>query len=355
MVPHFTGRQRECDEVTGHVTSESTRIVSIWGSPGFGKTSVATAVGHRLHSEGLPVYFLSLRGVQSKADLTSKLLSFFRRPATSYQPSQPLSLDDELFRLLSEIPDHLLLILDNADELLESGVPGAKQDFITFVEDILTQSKMVTVLITTRESLEFMNVRFQGHQSVRIRPLDESSSQSLVHELLQNVKPSDCKRITQSCERVPLAMKLMCSFISEDDVQPSQVLDGFMESLKSNNIVDMLDNPDYPSNLRLKALFDSSFQRLSAQEKEALVSLSFLPECFDLTVAAAVLGISQIPLVKKILLGLRRKSFLDSSSRPGSFLIHKLVESFARERGEHEMKETIVNATSRLHQFYEGK
>ena len=93
MVPHFTGRQKECEEITGHVTSESARIVSIWGSPGFGKTSVAIAVGHHLDSQGLPVYFLSLRGLQSKADLVSKLLSFFRRPFTNGQQQQRLSLE----------------------------------------------------------------------------------------------------------------------------------------------------------------------------------------------------------------------------------------------------------------------
>ena len=352
MVPHFTGRQRECDEITGHVTSESTRIVSIWGSPGFGKTSVATAVGHRLHSHGLPVYFLSLRGVQSRAELSSKLLSLFRRPATNDQPSQRLSLHDELYRVLSEISDPFALILDNADEFFGSGVPEVKEDFIHFLEDILRRTEKVTFVLTTRESFEFMNVHFQGHQAVRIRPLDGSSSQTLVNELLPNAGPSDCIRITQICGHVPLAMKLLCSSISEDDVKPSQVLDDFMVSLESNNIVEMLDNPDYPSNLRLKLLFDSSFQRLSAQEKEALVSLSVLPESFDLTVAAAVLGISQTSVAKKILHSLRRKSLLDSSSKPGSFVLHQLLLSFASQRGEHEMKETVLDAKSRWCAFY---
>ena len=352
MVPHFTGRQRECDEITGHLTSESTRIVSIWGSPGFGKTSVATAVGHHLHSQGLPVYFLSLRGVQSRADLTSKLLSLFRRPATNDQPSQRLSLDDELFQLLSEMYDPFVLILDNADELFGSRVPKEKEDFTNFLEEILRRTKKLTFVITTRESFEFLNVQLQGHQAVRIRPLDESSSQTLVDELLPNATPSNCIRITQICGHVPLAIKLLCSSISEDDVLPSQVLDDFMVSLESNNIVDMLDNPDYPSNLRLKLLFDSSFQRLSAKEKEALVSLSVIPESFDLAVAAAVLGISQTPVAKKILHSLRRKSLLDSSSKSGSFTMHQLLLSFASQRGEHEMKETVLDAKSRLCAFY---
>ena len=127
MVPDFTGRQREVEEITGHVTSGSTRIVSIWGSPGFGKTSVAIAVGHHLHSRGLPVYYLSLRGLQSKADLASKLLSLFRRPVPSdHKNQQRLSIDEELCYLLREMSDHFTIILDNADDLL-SGGPNMKR------------------------------------------------------------------------------------------------------------------------------------------------------------------------------------------------------------------------------------
>ena len=307
MVPHFTGRQNEVEEITGHVSSESTRIVSIWGSPGFGKTSVAIAVGHRVDSQGLPVYFLSLRGLQSKADLTSKLLSVFtsssslnsRRRATNDQQQHRLSLDDELFQLFNEISDPFVLILDNVDDLLESETAKYKQDFTHFLEEILMRTEKVTFVITTRQSLEFMNVQFQGHQALRICPLDEFSSQDLVKELLPNATASDCTQIQKICTHVPLAMKLLCSFVSQDDVDRSQVLDDFTRSLESTDIVKILDNPDYPSHLRIRPLFDSSFQGLSAQEKEALVSLSVLPGSFDLKVAAAVLGMSKHLAAKK--------------------------------------------------------
>ena len=353
MVPHFTGRQKEIEEIAGHVTSGSTSIVSIWGSPGFGKTSVAIAVGHHLHSQGLPVYFLSLRGLQSKADLTSKLLGFFRRPATNDQQKQRPSVDDELFQLFNEISDPFVLILDNADDLLESGMAKVKEDFTHFLEEILRRAEKVTFVITTRESLEFMNVQFQGHQAVRICPLDELSSQNLVKELLPNAIASDCTRIQQICGQVPLAMKLLCSSILEDDVDGrSEVLHDLTRSSESSDILEMLDNPDYPSHLRMKLLFDSSFRRLSAQEKEAVVSLSVLPQSFDIKVAAAVLGMSKILPAKNILKTLWRRSFLDSGSKSGLFTIHKLLQSFAREKGEHEMKETILNAKSRLRVFY---
>ena len=351
MVPHFTGRQKECEDIASHLTSGSARIVSIWGSPGFGKTSVAIAIGHHLHSQGLPVYYLSLRGVKSKADLASKLLSLFKLPASEQQNQQYSSVDDEISYLLSELSEPFTIVLDNADELL-SGGPEVKEDFTHFLADILRRTEKLTLVITTRESLEFMNVQFQDHQGVRISPLHESSSLSLVNELLSNATVTDCKRVSKICGHVPLAMKLLCSSISEDDAELSQVLDDLMESLQNHNIVEILDNPDYPSDLRLKLLFDSSFQRLSSQEKEALVSLSVLPESFDLTVAAAVLDISEISVAKRVLHNLRRKSLLESSSEPETFLMHQLILSFANQRGQTEMKEVLLKSKARLCAFY---
>ena len=228
-----------------------------------------------------------------------------------------------------------------------------KEDFTHYLEEILKRTEKVTFLITTRESLEFMNVQFQAHQAVRICPLDELSSRTLVKELLPSATTSNCTRIQQICGQVPLAMKLLCSSISEDDVKNrGQALDVFTKCLESNDIVEMLDNPDYPSHLRLKLLLDSSFQRLSVQQKVALVSLSVLPESFDLKIASAVLGLSQIFAVKNILQTLRRRSFLDSDPKSGLFTIHKLIQSFARETGEQEMKEPILDAKSRLRAFY---
>ena len=350
-VPYFTGRQKECDEIIGHLFSESTRIVSICGSPGFGKTSVAVAVGHEVQSRGLPVFWLSLRGLRSKADLTSKLLSFFRQPSKNTFSSQHLSRDDELCQLFSEISDDLVFILDNADDLLESGLPKVnREEVVEFLEEILRRNQNVKFAITTRESFGFLNLHLEFHQSVRIRPLEEASSRSLVHELLPDASISDCKRITQICGHVPLAIKLLCSSISEDSAQPSQFLNELLVS-STESIVEMLDSPGYPTNHRLRFLFNSSFERLCKQEKEALVSFSVLPENFDTEVAASVLG-KTVRLTKNILQSLERKSLLDSSLERRSFKMHKLLQLFARERGNDEMKEIFDDSKSRLHAYY---
>ena len=340
MVPNFIGRQSEVEEIIGHVTSESTRLVSIWGSPGFGKTSVAIAVGHALQTQGLPVYWISLRGLQSKAGLTSKILSLLRQPTINNQPSdQRLSLDDEICQLFNKISKQSVFILDNADDLLESGCPKVKKEVMQLLEEILRQNPRVTCIVTTRESLEFMDIHFQGHQGLRVRTLDKASTKSLIHELLPNASAADCIEVAHICGQVPLAIKLMCSLISEDNSLPSHFLDDFKAS-STESIVSMLD------------IFDSSFQRLTAQEQEALISLSILPENFTTEVAAVVLGTKSGFKAKRMLQNLRRKSLIDSGSKPGTFTMHKLLQSFSKEKEDTEINKTILNAKGRLNAFY---
>ena len=260
MVPHFTGRDAECDEIIGHVTTESTRLVSIWGSPGFGKTSIAIAVGHRLQERELPVYFLSLRGLKSKSDLISKFLSLYRNSGIlETDILQSLSTDDELGLIFDRLSDRCVIILDNADDLFECGVPNVKEEVINLIGELLNRSDKVTFLLTTREALSFLDLHFQGHMAVRVRELDKLSSQALARELLPEASTSDLTKVSQICGQVPLAIKLLCSSIFYFD-RSGQYLDELMEC--SDKLVKMLDDADYPRNLRMKTLFDSSFQRL---------------------------------------------------------------------------------------------
>lgn len=289
----------------------------------------------------------------SKADLTSKFLGFLRQrlSLTNDQTSQQLSLDDELCETFSKISDSFVCILDNADDLLETGSPNVKDEVIDLLEKIMRSNEKVKFLLTSRESLQFVDLRFPGHKGSRIGQLDNISSQELVHKLLPMASVSDCKKITQVCGHVPLAIKLLCSSILEDGpVELSQYLENYLEA--STDIIQMLDNPDYPNSMRLQVLFGTSFQRLSEEEKRALVSLAILPDSFDVDIATAVLGLANTARTNQVLKRLRRKSLLDSGTRHGLFSIHKLIQTYSREKGEQEMRETVSRAKSRIRAYY---
>ena len=166
---HFTGRENECEEIIGHLTSDSTQIVSVWGPPGFGKTSAAIAVGHRLQKCGLPVYFISLRGLHSKGDLTSKLLSHFRTDESAKQGLKP---EHEIGFIFERLSDPCVLILDNADDLLECGEPHVKEETLNLLKDIFNRSENAKFLLTTREPnglFGYVSTGTQVHQNRRTR------------------------------------------------------------------------------------------------------------------------------------------------------------------------------------------
>lgn len=353
MVPHFTGRKEECEKIVRYMTSQTTRLVTISGSPGFGKTSLAIAVGHDLKRQALPVYFVSLRKVKSADDLTLELLKCVSPTPSNIENKEP-SRSIELCRILAKIPMQFFIVLDNADDLFENSGEETSQEVLDLLEKLFARSTNVTFLCTARMNLhEFLEIRFPGDESLNIAPLDYQSSHKLAQEIHPEANESDCLRIADICGRVPLAIKLLCGLFGEDCITQdiTHFLDEFSRS--SESIIDLLDNPDSPSGLRLKTLFESSFKRLSQEEQEAFVSLSvFVDETFKEQAAVKVIGRHEF-IAQGTLNRLKRKCLIDSSNPEAKLLsFHPLIKTFAVEKGQHDMKEIATEARTRFLNHY---
>ena len=347
-IPHFYGRQKECEAILDHLTgSENTRLVDIWGSPGFGKTSVAINIAHRLLKNRIPVYFVSLRGMRGKDELISKLLSIF----ADVKQTPHLLPSHWLIQCLRQVQNPFVLILDNADDLLESGDTKTKEEVLKLTEDILAEISHIKLLFTTRESLDYLGYRVALHLE-KVGKLDEISSASLVEVLLPDVSTNNCRSIMKECGQVPLAMQLMCSSMREEHLSCDEVL----EELKHSTIVQVLDNESYSDEARLKNVINRSFLRLGEKEKEAFVSLAVFPGTFGLEEARAVLPqlteSERSTRSKRILRSLERKSLIESNNDFGSFSIHPLLRSFVVEKTLSDDKIRAVFHTAQLC-FYE--
>jgi tetratricopeptide (TPR) repeat protein len=346
MVPHFIGRQQKVEDISRALTSTSAQVVSVSGPPGFGKTSLAIAVGHQLRQLGLPVYFLSLRSVKTAEELISDLLNTF-----THAPSDVTGRErSKLCGLLRAIPFKICIILDNADVLFESG-GETSQEVLDLLEKIFSHCKNVSFLLTTRASLQsVLGRKFAGHTSVGVVSLDRKSSQMLVQELVPAADESECCRVAEICGDVPLAIKLLCGQIVDEKKSASQFLDHF--SCSSKTIVALLDDPDAPNDQRLNVLFESNFKRLSREEQEAFVCLSvFVSEVFDEQAAVKVIGGDE-DTAKKTLLRLKRKYLVEgNSSEPVLFSFHPLIRSFGSEKAAG-MKEIACEAERRFLRYY---
>ena len=259
-ISHFVGRQEECGAVLNHLTNGDTRLVGIWGPPEFGKTPLAINVAYHLREMKVPIYFTSLRGMKSKDELVSKLLSIF----TDAKQAFYVSPSHWLIQCLQQLEKKtFVLILDNADDLLESGDSKLKDDFLRFTEEILAQCCYIKLLFTTRERLDYLSHKLSIHQE-RVGVLDKVSSVSLVQQcLVKSVSDSDCNCIVNVCGRVPLAMRLMCGIMEEENVSLSELL----EELEASPLVEVLDDESFLDDAQLKVIINRSFKRLPGEER----------------------------------------------------------------------------------------
>ena len=322
MIPHFVGRLEECRAILDQLTNGSTRLVDVWGPPGFGKTSVAIDVAHQLRQMKIPVYFTSLRGMTTKDDLVSKLLGIFVDAKQAFHVSP----SDWLIQCLQQQQTPFVLILDNADDLLESGDTKVKEDMLRFTEDILAQCSHIKILITSRESHEYLSYKFPIHLE-RVGVLDDNDSGYLVKTLLPDVSESDRNNIVKACGQVPLAMRLMCSMVREENVSVSELL----EETKISPLVEVLDNERFSNDARLKTIINTSFQRVTAHERDAFVSLAVFPGRFGIHETKAMLNLKTIPKTKKRIASLKRKALIECTGDFESFAIHSLLRSFVEE------------------------
>lgn len=341
----FFGRQQECDAILHHLTSGDTRLVDVWGPPGFGKTSVAIEVAHHLREKHIPTYFIPVRGMKSKDELVSKLLSIFTdtKQATHISPSHMV------IQCLREFQNPFVVILDNADDLLESEDVQQREEVLRLTEEILGQCNLIRLLFTTRGSLDYLRHRGPIHL-VKVEELEEESSADLVRSMLPGIKDDECMQVVKACGQVPLALGLMCSTMNDENLSVIELLD----ELKDAPLVDVLDNERLPSDSRLKVIINTSFERFTDEEKKSFVSLAVFPGCFGIEEANCVLGFTKTRATTRILRSLQQKSFINCHDSQESFTIHSLLQSFIEEKclKDDEIRDAFRSAQLRFYNYF---
>ena len=318
-VPLFTGRQDEIAEIIELITDESTRLVNIWGSPGFGKTSTAIAAAHRLLGLGYPVYFFKFQGISKVDEFLSKILSIFKSKLVDVS----LLPQDRLVSIFREVPSPIILVFDNLDDLL----PSAK--LITALEEILDSSANVNVIFTTRELLETMRDRVKGFRNVRIRPMTQVSCVEFVRQLHPSFSESIVDKVVTISSHVPLAMKLVASLVENSSVELAKQM---LEEMDSSE--NLLKEIDCPCEKKMQQLFEASFNRLSSNDKDALISLTvFESSVINKDVAIKIFSGEEKTASKsaRSFQTLVKKSLIDVDQNCKYYSIHPLIYFFVKD------------------------
>lgn len=312
------GRERECDDLKALLSAERTRIVSLVGAGGNGKTLLAVHLGARFQ-EQLPVWFVSLEAATDEHDLIAAVARALHFPL--YEAAPPLE----------QIADYLadkrgLLILDNADTIAEQAG--------RFIAAIERRCGSMKILTTSRAPLEIARAAVYRLSGLPMpgstdAELTESAAFRLVNHEARSGNPDHAfekleydafRELCQVVHGSPLALRLAAQWrrilpTSEIVARIRTGLD-FLRTRES-------DIPDRQRSIR--SVFAGSWTLLSEDERRGLARLSIFSGGFD---ALGAEGAGGLPL--SILLRLEQNGLIERAGGD-RFILHPLVKEYARE------------------------
>jgi predicted ATPase/class 3 adenylate cyclase len=236
----FVGREREVRDVVALIRDEATRLVTLAGPGGTGKTRLALEAATELVSEfGAGVFWVELAPVRDPTLVLDGI-------------AQTLGAKQELAVHISE--KRLLLVLDNLEQVVESAV-----ELVT----LLQACPNLCVLVTSRELL-----RVDGELVYPVPALADPEAVELFCSRAR-IQPDDA--IAELCGRLdnlPLALELAAARVGV--LSPSQILERISQQLDLFRAGRGAD----PRQKTLRATIAWSYDLLSTDEQQLLARLA---------------------------------------------------------------------------------
>ena len=265
----LVGRIGDADDVDELIRSH--RLVTLLGAGGVGKTRLALQVAANLgaeYSDG--VWFVELAAIEDPTQIFDEIRRAMRVPDDGQG-------ERTLIDAIHE--DHVLIILDNCEHLLD-GVARA-------VDLLMRECRGVRILATSREPLDT-----PGEVRWRVPSLPEADAVELMTERAQLVAPNlivtDVERATLArvCRRldgIPLAIELVAGRLGTIPIE--EIESRLLDRLR---LLSTGARGQVPRHKTLGAALDWSYQLLSEDEQTLLKRLAVFPGPLELSAAEVV-------------------------------------------------------------------
>ncbi|MCO7200701.1 SIR2 family protein [Pseudoalteromonas sp. OANN1] len=285
----FTGRLSDLADISQKLAKAANkqRLLTIKGSGGLGKTTIAKKVALELANRGhfdAGVNFIDCEHISSSNQLEMHIGSAFNLRAA-----------DDLFDHLAKHHDQRerLLIFDNLESLLylkQADKSQNKQE-VEQVRLLLSQTLMyANVLVTSRES-----INAEWEDVLPFRQMESEEALALFNRLTKNGYHSDKdqefarrKILEPLLNNNPLAIKLICDGMPAGKSLKElkqELEDDFFDKVKEEDLILMFDDEVDLNINRQESLYVSilySYRSLEEHQKRTLESFSLFPDGIDL-------------------------------------------------------------------------
>lgn len=281
----FVGRQAEVDQLESLVAGS--RLVSVVGPGGAGKTRLALRVAHRLSSRFDDGVWLAELGQIGSPDQVARAVA----DSVGVRQHPGLSLMESITTALGSL--HLLLVLDNCEHVLD----GAAE----LTRALLLAGADVRVLATSRQTLDV-----DGESLLTLTPMETpppAASAELVGDfdavrlfatragqvnanfVLDSTTAATVADIVRSADGLPLAIEMAAAQL---DAVTLEDLKRATATGWPGVINRVRDSPERHRSLR--SCVDWGYSLLSDEDKTAFRRMSVLPAPFTLDAASAIVG-----------------------------------------------------------------
>ncbi|MFD3404292.1 BTAD domain-containing putative transcriptional regulator [Kribbella sp. NPDC058693] len=320
----FVGRREDVAELT-RLMSNGTRLVTMVGPGGAGKTRLATEAGRTLvEQSGDGIWFVELAPLGDAADVAPAVLSTLG--ASEYVDLQPASFAPKhiptsraaTLRLVEVIGDRrILLVLDNCEHLILE-VAG-------LVDSLLASCPRLRVLTTSREPLSIPGEHLHPVGPLGMPPEDEPTdddypAMQLFVDRARAVRPDfaliDKNRdaVAEICRRLdgmPLAIELAAARLRA--LTPPQIVDRLTDRFR---LLTSGSRTALPRHQTLRAVVEWSWDLLDPDEQAVARRLSLFSGGATLDAAEQICSDDRIPpeSVLGVLASLVDKSLVEAAA-----------------------------------------
>ena len=318
-LPHIDtrliGREKELKILSSFYNDGNSRLVSIIGPGGSGKTRLSIELAKQLSpnfEDG--VYFVALAAIKSAGLISAEIAEQLKLDLGGSGNAENV--------LLSFLrKKQLLLVLDNFEHLLD----GLEQ-----IQTILFSCPHVHILLSSRERLKLPTERVLDIHGLSFEATSGKKESSAVELFLEAAKrlghfefsKNDMKNIDTICrklEGMPMAIELAASWLRV--LRCEEINNELQESFE---LLNRQNSQHLQNHSSQSMVFEQSWKLLSQAEKQALAKLSIFEVSFD---RAAAEQIANVHL--SLLFSLVDKSLLVFDER---FRFHELIRYFAAKK-----------------------
>ncbi|MCK5921037.1 MAG: tetratricopeptide repeat protein, partial [Methylococcales bacterium] len=323
----FFGRKREQEQLLQRLVDPNYRLVTLVGAGGIGKTRLAIEVGKQVKMS-FPdgVWFVPLAVVKGGAEQIKIAVG----EAVGLGQGDKQMTGEQVLAILRD--KQMLLIFDNSEPVLEE---------IAFIPEWLKRAPQISILATSREPLNFQAESVVGVGSLSVGSLpagglstdtaEMGAAEALFAERGRmarddfEVSAENLPQVRQICELVdgsPLGIGLAAAWVRRRSL--TQIVEEIGRSL---DILSTRLRDIDPRHRSMRAVFETSWQLLTAEEQGVLAGLSVFPGGVTAVAAAEVAGASLF-----VLDALCEKSLLQQQRESARYFMHSLVRQFAAEK-----------------------